>query len=66
MLDKDKYAEFLEMSEDKRFEYLTGIKLYWWQKLYIKFLNKWWTFWRKANSHLKTIDLWESIYKGRY
>lgn len=66
MIDKNKYAEFLELPEDDRFEYLTGVKLYWWQKLYIKLLNKWWTSWRKANPHLRAIDLWESIYKGRF
>ena len=38
MLDKNKYAEFLELLEDNRFEYLTGVKLYPWQKLYIKLL----------------------------
>lgn len=66
MLDKNKYAEFLELPEDKRCEYLTGAKLYPWQKLYIKFVNKWWEFWRKANPHLRAIDLCESIYKGRF
>lgn len=47
--DINKFAEFLEVPEDKRFEYFTGIKLYWWQKLYIKFLNKWWTSMQKRN-----------------
>lgn len=65
-MDVNRFAKFLEMPEDERFEYFTGIKLYWWQKLYIRFLNKWWTLMRKANPHLRAIDLWESIYKGRY
>lgn len=66
-MDIDAYAKFLELPEDERFEYLiTGTKLYLWQKLYIKFLNKWWTSIRKANPDLRTIDLWESIYKGRF
>ena len=60
------FEEFLELPEEKRFEYLTGVNLYYWQKLYIKFLNKWWTFWRKANPHLRAIDLWKSMYKGRF
>ena len=52
-MDVNTYAKFLELPEDERFEYLTGTKLYWHQKLYIKFLNKWWTFMRKANLHLR-------------
>ena len=62
----DEFAKFLEMSEDDRFEYLTGTKLYLWQKLYIKFLNKWWSHIQEINPHMKAIVLWESIYKGRY
>lgn len=65
-MNKIEYAKFLELPEDKRFEYLTETELYWWQKLYIKFLNKWWTSMRKTNPHLTAIDLWESIYKGRF
>lgn len=64
--NKDEFKKFLEMSEEERFEYLTDTKLYFYRKLYIKFLNKWWTFMRKANPHLRAIDLWESIYKGRF
>ena len=60
------YAEFLEKSECERFEYLTRNKLNWWQKLHFKIVNKWWTFITKENQHLRAIDLWESIYKGRY
>lgn len=65
-MDINEFAKFLELSEEERFEYLTGTKLYFYQKLYIKFLNKWWTYMRKENPHLRTIDLWESIYKGRF
>ena len=60
------FEEFLELPEYERYEYLTGFKLYWYQKLYIKFLDKWWTSWRKSNPHLKANVLWESIYKGRF
>ena len=60
------FEEFLELPEHERYEYLTGSKLHWYQKLCIKFLNKWWTSIRNANPHLRGIDLWESLYKGRY
>ena len=40
-MNVNSYKEFLELSEDKKLEYLTGNKLYCWQKLYIKFINKW-------------------------
>lgn len=60
------YEEFLELPENDRFEYLTNIKLNWWQRMYIKLLNKWWTFWRNEHPDLKAIVLWESIYKGRF
>ena len=60
------FAEFLELPENERFEYLTGHKLRLYQKLYIKYLNKWWTFWRNSNPHLEAHVLWKSIYKGRF
>ena len=65
-MDVNEYTKFLEMPKDKQFEYLTGIKLYLYQKLYIKFVFTWWNFMRKANPYLKAIDLWQSIYKSRY
>ena len=58
--------EFLALSEDEQFEYLTGIKLNWFQKLKIKFLTKWWSYMKKSNPHLEPHVLWESIYKGRF
>ena len=63
---EEKFNRFLELPEDKRFEYLTGIKLNWFQRMHIKYLNKWWTSIRNANPHLRGFDLWESMYKGRY
>lgn len=60
------YAEFLELPEDKRFEYLTSIKLNWWKRLEVKILNKWWTYIRGTDPELKGIVLWESLYKGRF
>ena len=63
------FAKFLELSEDERLEIfydLAGIELSWWQRTYIKCLNKWWTSMRKSNPRLRAIDLWESIYKGRF
>lgn len=65
-MDKNEFAKFLELPEEDRFEYLTGTKLYFYQRLYIKLLNKWWTFLRKVNPHMRAYDLWESIYKGRF
>lgn len=61
-IDVVEYAKFLELPEGERFEHLSGVKLYWWQKLYLK----WWGSMRKANPHLRTYDLWESMYKGRF
>ena len=63
---EEDFKRFLELPEDKRFECLTGTKLNWWQRMRIKSINKWWTSVRNANPHLRGIDLWESIYKGRY
>lgn len=65
-MNKEEFKTFLEMSEDERFEYLTETKLHIWQKLYIKFINKWWSHMRKMNPHLEPYILWESIYKGRF
>ena len=65
-MDINAFVKFLETEEDKRFEYLTSTKLYWWQRLEIKFINKWWTYMRQCNPHLRVFDLWESVYKGRF
>lgn len=63
---EEDFNKFLELPEDKRFEYLTGSKLNWFQRMHIKYLNKWWTSIRNANPHLRGVDLWESLYKGRF
>lgn len=63
---EENFKKFLELPEDERFEYLIGTKLNWWQKMQIKHLNKWWTSMKNTNPHLRGIDLWESMYKGRY
>lgn len=63
---EEKFKRFLKLSEDERFECLTGTKLNWFQRMHIKYLNKWWTSVLNANPHLKGIDLWESLYKGRF
>ena len=63
------FAEFLELPEDERLEMLlelSGVKLYLWQKLELKLINKWWTYMYKSNPRLRGIDLWESIYKQRF
>ena len=60
------FEEFLELPEHERFEYLTSIKLSCWQKLYIKFLNKWWSCWRNEFPNVKGYILLESIRKGRF
>lgn len=60
------FKQFLELSEIEQYEYLTGAKLCWWQKLRFKLVGKWWINIRKVNPHLKAYDLWESMYKGRF
>ena len=66
MTNHKSFAKFLELSEDESYEFLNGMKLYWWQKLEIKLVNKWWTRWRRRSPSLRGIDLWESIYKSRF
>ena len=66
--EQDKFAEFLEMSEEKRLEILLNgysDKLSLWQKLWIKHVNRWWTRMTR-NSGLPAIVLWETVYKGRF
>jgi hypothetical protein len=55
------FKDFIELLEDSK-----DIKLYWYQKLYIEYLNKWWTYMKESNPHLEAHVLWESIYKGRF
>lgn len=62
----NEFAKFLELPESERLEYLTDVKLTLWQRLWIKYINKWWTRMEKANPHLQAHILWESIYKGRF
>lgn len=64
--EREKYKKFLEMSPDKQFEALTGVNLYFWQRIMIRYLTKWWDMVRRLNPHIYAYDLWESIYKGRY
>ena len=65
-MELNTFVEFLEAPEYERFKYLTSIKLNWWQRLEIKLANKWWTYMRQCNPHLRVFDLWESVYKGRF
>lgn len=60
------YAEFLKLPESRRYEILTGFKMNWWQKLWIKFLCKWWTYIRNIDPTIRAIDLWESLYNERF
>ena len=64
--EREEFAKFLELPEDKRFEYLAGKKLNWFQRICFKILNKWWTSVRNENLHLRGSDVWESLYKGRF
>jgi hypothetical protein len=68
-MSNNEFAKFLELPEDNRFEILCNkmsVKMYWWQRIYIRYVNQWWTYMREANPHLRAITLWESIYKGRF
>jgi hypothetical protein len=63
------FAKFLALPEDNRLEILCshmGVKLHLWQRIYIRHINKWWTYMRETNPHLRAVTLWESIYKGRF
>ena len=60
------FEKFLELPEDERFEFITGVRLYWWQKIEVRLINKWWSRWRSTCPRLRAIDLWESIYKNRF
>lgn len=64
--EKVSFEEFLDLSEELRFKYLTGVQLHWWQKLEIKYINKWWSNIKKSNPNCNGIVLWESIRKGRF
>lgn len=65
-MDTEKFARFLELPEDRRLEELFSIRLNWYQRLYIRHLNRWWSAMRKSNPKMKAITLLESIRKGRF
>ena len=60
------FEKFLELPETKRFEYLTGIKLRWWQRLELKVINIWWSVMRTLSPKESAIDVWERIYKQKF
>ena len=65
-MNMNEYAKFLELSEEERYELFLGCKPYWWQMIEFKLINKWWSRMQRLNTHIRRIDLWESIYKGRF
>jgi hypothetical protein len=60
--------DFLDLqSRDLSYlEYVTGVKLKWYQKMHIKMMNKLWNSIKEENNHLKPVVLLESIFKGRF
>lgn len=65
-ISTENFAKFLELPEDERLQELLGIKLRWYQRIYIRYLNKWWSAMRRSNPKMKAIYLLESIRKGRF
>jgi hypothetical protein len=65
-MNVNNFADFLDLPEADRFNFFNRIKLHWWQRIQIKFINKWWTAMRNSNPGIQAITLWESIYKGRF
>lgn len=63
--EKEEFKKFLELPEIERLELIMGDKLHWWQKLYIRWVNRWWTNMLKANPRMDAFLIWESIHKGR-
>ena len=61
-----KFAEFLELPEDERFRILTGIDLKWYQKLYFRYLCRWWTRVYDKRFGIPGIIVWYGIRKGRF
>lgn len=62
----DDFKHFLELPEEERFELLTSYKLYWYQKIYIRMLNKWWSSMKKNNLNIEPMILFNGIYKARF
>ena len=63
---KVSFEEFLELPETKRFEYFTGVKLHWWQRLELKIVNRWWSVMRILSPKERAIATWERIYKQKF
>lgn len=66
--DKEGFKRFLALPEHERLKELLGLKKFpWYQKLYLWYLNKWWSRMRRwAASPKDPYNLWESLYKGRF
>ena len=60
------FEQFLNMSVCDYYEYFTRQKLNPWEKLYLNFIVKQWTIYRKINPYIKAYDLWESMRKVRF
>lgn len=65
-MDTEKFVQFLELPEDKRLEQLFNIKLTWYQRLVLRYVNRWWSEMKHDNQHLKAARLFESVRKGRF
>lgn len=61
-IKRPSFEELLALDTAEQIEALTGIRLKWYQKLYIK----WWMSMKKSNPHLAPTALFESILKGRW
>ncbi len=54
--------DLLNLDTVDAFEAITGLKLRWYQKCWLR----WWKDMKRRNPHLNAVTLFESIRKGRY
>ncbi len=56
------FEDFLNIDSIDEFEWLTGVKLRWYQSGWLR----WWIAIKRDNPHLDAVTLFESIRKGRF
>lgn len=64
--ERQEFNEFLSLPELDRIKLMIEEDMRWWERIYVRWVNRWWANMLKTNSRMEAIEIWESIHKGRW
>jgi hypothetical protein len=64
--ERQEFNEFLSLPKLERIKLMTEANMHWWERVYVRWVNRWWTNMLKTNSRMEAIEIWESIRKDRW